>query len=75
MLICTRPFDTVKVRLQTQPTVNPVYSGVMDCVSKTAKWEGLRGMSDRARYCTMITLTPGFYKGVSSPLAGQVCDC
>ena len=38
-----RPFDTVKVRLQTQPTVNPVYSGVMDCVRKTAKWEGLRG--------------------------------
>ena len=38
----------VQVRLQTQPTVNPVYNGVLDCVSKTAKWEGIGG----------------FYKGV-----------
>ena len=50
------PFDTVKVRLQTQPSVNPVYAGVMDCIRKTLQWEGPKG----------------FYKGVASPLAGQV---
>eukprot|EP00884_Botryococcus_braunii_P004247 jgi/Botrbrau1/13823/Bobra.0056s0065.1 len=50
------PFDTVKVRLQTQPSTNPIYSGVVDCVRKTIQWEGL----------------PGLYKGVTSPLAGQM---
>mmetsp|Transcript_18660 Transcript_18660/g.56392 ORF Transcript_18660/g.56392 Transcript_18660/m.56392 type:complete len:308 (+) Transcript_18660:164-1087(+) len=50
------PFDTVKIRLQTQPSVNPVYSGFLDCVRKTVQWEGLGGL----------------YKGVSSPLAGQM---
>lgn len=29
------PFDTVKVRLQTQPTEKPLYNGVADCVKKT----------------------------------------
>ncbi|GAB4822528.1 hypothetical protein N2152v2_009574 [Parachlorella kessleri] len=50
------PFDTVKVRLQTQSMANPVYSGALDCFKKTIKWEGI----------------PGLYKGVSSPLAGQM---
>ncbi|KNC81926.1 hypothetical protein SARC_05777 [Sphaeroforma arctica JP610] len=50
------PMDTVKVRLQTQPQANPVYSGVADCVTKTIKWEGF----------------PGLYKGVMSPLVGQM---
>lgn len=50
------PFDTVKVRLQTQPSTSPIYSGTIDCVRKTAQWEGLRG----------------FYKGVGSPLVGQM---
>lgn len=50
------PFDTVKVRLQTQPSVNPIYNGAIDCVKKTLQWEGV----------------PGLYKGVTSPLAGQM---
>lgn len=50
------PFDTVKVRLQTQPTSNPIYSGAVDCVRKTLQWEGVGGL----------------YKGVTSPLAGQM---
>eukprot|EP01095_Lingulamoeba_sp_RSL-Kostka_P005635 TRINITY_DN1704_c0_g2_i2.p1 TRINITY_DN1704_c0_g2~~TRINITY_DN1704_c0_g2_i2.p1 ORF type:complete len:301 (-),score=72.71 TRINITY_DN1704_c0_g2_i2:80-982(-) len=50
------PFDTIKVRLQAQSGPNPVYSSTMDCVKKTYKWEGIGG----------------FYKGVQSPLAGQM---
>ena len=42
------PFDTLKVRLQTQPVSKPVYNGLFDCFMKTLKWEGLSG----------------FYKGV-----------
>jgi len=50
------PFDTLKVRLQTQPQNPPVYNGLLDCFRKTMKWEGIGGL----------------YKGVSSPLAGQI---
>jgi len=50
------PFDTLKVRLQTQPVDKPIYSGVVDCAKKTVQWEGLGGL----------------YKGVTSPLAGQM---
>jgi len=51
------PFDTIKVRLQTQaigPGITPKYSGMMDCFGKTFKEEGLSGL----------------YKGVTSPLIG-----
>jgi len=50
------PFDTVKVRLQTQQSSNRLYAGVFDCVKKTYQWEGLGG----------------FYKGVGSPIVGQM---
>jgi len=51
------PFETLKVRLQTQPIgKDQIYSGLIDCVKKTYKWEGFRG----------------FYTGVSSPLVGQL---
>jgi solute carrier family 25 carnitine/acylcarnitine transporter 20/29 len=50
------PFDTIKVRLQSQSIANPVYSGAFDCVKKTLAWEGVGGL----------------YKGVASPLAGQM---
>lgn len=50
------PFDTIKVLLQTQSHTNPVYSGMVDATKKTIKAEGLSGL----------------YKGVASPLAGQM---
>ncbi|KAF0473768.1 mitochondrial carrier [Gigaspora margarita] len=52
-----QPFDTVKVRLQTQPTPKPgqppLYSNMLDCVRKTSK-EGFGA----------------FYKGTLTPLVG-----
>ncbi|EGC38719.1 hypothetical protein DICPUDRAFT_75670 [Dictyostelium purpureum] len=48
------PLDTIKVRLQTQPVGNPIYSGTMDCLRKTIQQEGFMGL----------------YKGVASPLVG-----
>lgn len=50
------PFDTLKVRLQTQPVDKPVYKGLLDCFVKTMKWEGIGGL----------------YKGVGSPIVGQM---
>lgn len=38
------PFDTLKVRLQTQPVDKPVYKGLLDCFVKTMKWEGIGGL-------------------------------
>ena len=38
------PFDTLKVRLQTQPVGRPVYNGLVDCFIKTLKWEGIGGL-------------------------------
>ncbi|KAJ3013686.1 Mitochondrial carrier protein ymc2 [Thoreauomyces humboldtii] len=49
-----QPFDTVKVRLQTQSREKPLYSGMGDCVKKTIKDEGFAG----------------FYKGTLTPLIG-----
>ena len=51
------PFDTLKVRLQTQPHINPIYNGLIDCFKKTVEWEGFFN---------------GLYKGVQSPLIGQM---
>ncbi|XP_064119933.1 mitochondrial basic amino acids transporter-like [Macrobrachium nipponense] len=48
------PFDTVKVRLQTQDFLNPKYRGTWHCFSDTIKKESVRGL----------------YKGMSSPMAG-----
>ena len=46
MAICLvgHPFDTLKVRLQTQPVENPLYKGLLDCFLKTVKGEGLGGL-------------------------------
>ncbi|KAK9720277.1 Mitochondrial carrier protein ymc2 [Basidiobolus ranarum] len=53
-----QPFDTVKVRLQTQPTpapgAAPLYKGTIDCVKQTIAKEGFAG----------------FYKGTTTPLVG-----
>jgi len=46
------PLDTIKVRLQSQRETDPRFTGVIDCIRKTARNEGLLG----------------FYKGAQSPL-------
>ncbi len=33
------PFDTLKVRLQTQAGDRPLYNSAWDCFKKTIKWE------------------------------------
>jgi len=48
------PFDTVKVRLQTQSATNPIYKGAWDCTSQTVKKEGVFAL----------------YKGMGAPLVG-----
>ena len=51
------PFETIKVRLQTQPSPpNHIYNGLVDCIKKTIAWEGPMGL----------------YKGVGAPLGGQL---
>jgi len=55
------PFDTIKVRLQTQGHTAQrhqqlLYRNTWDCFVKTLKWEGIGGL----------------YKGVASPLIGQM---
>ncbi|XP_031128645.1 mitochondrial carnitine/acylcarnitine carrier-like protein [Ipomoea triloba] len=56
-LICGHPFDTIKVKLQSQPAPlpgqAPKYSGAMDAVRQTIAAEGPRGL----------------YKGMGAPLA------
>ncbi|XP_014678232.1 PREDICTED: mitochondrial basic amino acids transporter-like [Priapulus caudatus] len=47
------PFDTVKIRLQTQHALHPVYSGTWDCFKQIIQKESIMGL----------------YKGMSSPLA------
>lgn len=48
------PFDTVKVRIQTQDFRNPKYRGAFHCFSSILKNESVRGL----------------FKGMSSPMAG-----
>jgi len=48
------PFDTVKVKLQTQDFRNPVYRGTWDCFTKILQTESLAGV----------------YRGVWSPMCG-----
>lgn len=56
-LIVGHPFDTIKVKLQSQPTPAPgqlpKYSGAIDAVKQTVAAEGPRGL----------------YKGMGAPLA------
>ncbi|XP_068635035.1 mitochondrial carnitine/acylcarnitine carrier-like protein [Aristolochia californica] len=56
-LICGHPFDTIKVKLQSQPAPLPgqlpKYSGAIDAVKQTIAAEGSRGL----------------YKGMGAPLA------
>lgn len=40
-VIIMQPFEIVKIRLQTQSTLNPYYNGMVDAFQKIAKEEGL----------------------------------
>ncbi|KAI8319144.1 mitochondrial carrier [Martensiomyces pterosporus] len=42
-VVVGHPFDTIKVRMQTQPSP-PIYSGSMDCLRATIKGEGAAGL-------------------------------
>ncbi|KAL2037326.1 hypothetical protein N7G274_010015 [Stereocaulon virgatum] len=53
------PFDTVKVRLQSQPDyLSPRYTGPVDCFRQSIHAEGLRGL----------------YRGISAPLVGAAIE-
>ncbi|KAL7945916.1 mitochondrial carrier [Trichoderma barbatum] len=53
------PFDTVKVRLQSQPDHLPLrYTGPLDCFRQSIKSDGLRGL----------------YRGISAPLVGAAAE-
>jgi len=51
------PFDTVKIRLQSQRTGHEIYKSTFHCARHIVKKEGFRG---------------GLYAGVASPLIGQM---
>ena len=59
---CTIPFDTAKVRLQLQDGNHPQYSGLVDCLRKMLRDEGVRAP------------WKGVMAGVQRQLA-FVCDC
>lgn len=53
------PFDTVKVRLQSQPDTLPLlYQGPLDCFRQALRAEGITGL----------------YRGVSAPLVGAAIE-
>ena len=53
------PFDTVKVRLQSQPDHLPLrYTGPLDCFRQSIKTDGLLGL----------------YRGISAPLVGAAAE-
>ncbi len=42
--VVSGPVEHVRIRLQTQPTANPLYAGPVDCVRKLYAANGLRGV-------------------------------
>jgi ornithine carrier protein len=53
------PFDTVKVRLQSQPDTIPLrYNGPLDCFRKSLQRDGFVGI----------------YRGISAPLVGAAVE-
>lgn len=53
------PFDTIKVRLQSQPNHLPLrYNGPWDCFRKSLKQDGFIGI----------------YRGISAPLVGAAVE-
>lgn len=58
------PFDTIKVRLQSQPTTPPLlYSGPWDCFRQSIQSHGAGGGGLR-----------GLYRGLSAPLFGAAIE-
>lgn len=53
------PFDTVKVRLQSQPATLPLrYNGPLDCFKQSLQRDGFLGI----------------YRGISAPLVGAAVE-
>lgn len=53
------PFDTVKVRLQSQPDGMPLkYTGPLDCFKQSLRQDGFAGL----------------YRGISAPLVGAAVE-
>uniref|UniRef100_A0A060T8Z6 ARAD1D14916p n=1 Tax=Blastobotrys adeninivorans TaxID=409370 RepID=A0A060T8Z6_BLAAD len=53
------PFDTVKVRLQSQPDTRPLqFKGPLDCLRQSLAQEGIIGL----------------YRGISSPIVGAAAE-
>jgi ornithine carrier protein len=53
------PFDTIKVRLQSQPDQVPLrYTGPLDCFKKSLQRDGFTGI----------------YRGISAPLVGAAVE-
>lgn len=53
------PFDTIKVRLQSQPDNMPLrYTGPLDCFKKSLQRDGFLGI----------------YRGISAPLVGAAVE-
>lgn len=53
-MLVGHPLDTVKVHMQTQNHLNPMYRNTWHCLTKIAQQESIRGL----------------YRGMSSPMAG-----
>ncbi|KAI8072560.1 mitochondrial carrier domain-containing protein [Gongronella butleri] len=53
------PFDTIKVRLQTQPADHATFRGPLDCFATTVRRQGVIG---------------GLYKGMTIPLIGAMLE-
>lgn len=53
------PFDTVKVRLQSQPQNRPLqYTGPLDCFRQAYQRDGVKGL----------------YRGISAPIVGAAIE-
>ncbi|KAF3822246.1 hypothetical protein GH733_007620 [Mirounga leonina] len=64
-LVLGHPFDTVKVRLQTQTT----YQGIIDCMVKTYRHESVGVLLLWGFGMGGIWVLLGFFKGMSFPIA------
>lgn len=76
--LSVNPFDVVKTRLQAikKAPGDPTYDGVLDCIGKTLKNEGLTAFF-KGGACRMIVIAPLFgiaqtvyYLGVAESLMG-----